>query len=65
MTDTKSRADSYQLAIDPLSLIDEDWARLIKLILVSVAHSLVARLQEEKIMESVAAVFWTKEQDAV
>lgn len=54
MTDTKVQADRYQLAIDHLSLIDEDWARLIKLIGPCTYRSQPAREPYEALIKAVA-----------
>lgn len=54
MTDTKVQADRYQLAIDHLSLIDEDWARLIKLAGPCTHRSQPAREPYEALIRAVA-----------
>ncbi|SCY59260.1 DNA-3-methyladenine glycosylase II [Nitrosospira sp. Nsp13] len=54
MTDTKVPADRYQLAIDHLLLIDEDWARLIKLAGPCTHQSQSAREPYEALIRAVA-----------
>ncbi len=54
MTNTKSQAENYQPAIDHLSLIDEDWARLINLAGPCMHRSLPAREPYEALIRAVA-----------
>lgn len=54
MTDTKAQAESHQFAIDHLSLIDEDWARLIELAGPCTHRSQPAREPYEALIRAVA-----------
>ncbi|SCY03922.1 DNA-3-methyladenine glycosylase II [Nitrosospira sp. Nl5] len=54
MTDTKAQANIYQSAMDHLSLIDEDWARLIALVGSCTHRPAPARAPYEALIRAVA-----------